>query len=117
MLRLLVKLMFMAICVLTIAYLFSGIHVDDLSAALVVAAVLSLLNTFLKPILILFTLPITLLTMGIFLLFINAFIIVLTDNLLDAFSVDNFWWALLFSLLLSIATSMFDGMEKKNSVR
>jgi putative membrane protein len=114
MLRLLVKLMYTSICVITLAYLFKGIHVDDMTAALVAAAVLSLLNTFLKPILILFTLPLTLFTMGLFLVVINAIIILVADYLLDAFRVDSFWWALLFSILLSIATSMFEGMEKKN---
>lgn len=83
-----------------------GIHVDDFWAAIVLAFILAVLNAIIKPILIILTLPITILTLGLFLFVINAFMILLADNLMDHFSVDGFWWALLFSLLLSIVTSI-----------
>src|SRR5690606_12989827 len=69
--------------------------------AIVLAVVLALLNFLVKPILILFTLPVTILTLGLFLLVINALIILFAENLVPGFQVAGFWWALIFSLLLS----------------
>jgi putative membrane protein len=83
-----------------------GIHVADFWTAIALAVVLAVLNAVVKPIFIILTLPITLLTFGLFLFVINAGIILLADKLLDGFSVDGFWWALLFSLLLSVVTSL-----------
>lgn len=93
----------------------SGIHVEDFWTAIVLAVVLAFLNALLKPILILFTLPFTLVTLGLFLFVINAAIILIADNLVDGFQVDSFGWALGFSLLLSIVTSMLykDPKEEK----
>ena len=84
----------------------SSIHVDDFWTAIVLAIVLALLNALLKPVLILFTLPFTLLTFGLFLFVINAAIILIADNLVDGFQVDGFWGAVWFSLWLSIFTSI-----------
>jgi putative membrane protein len=112
--RLLFKLLFTAIAVLAIAYILPGVEVENITVALIVAAVLAFLNAYLKPILILFTIPITLFTLGLFLLVINAAIILFTDYLIDGFEVRSFWWALGFSLLLSFATSLYDGMDKKD---
>ncbi len=95
-----------AIFVVTIANLFPGIHVDNFTTSLVVAAILALLNIFVKPILILFTLPITIFTFGLFLLVVNALIILMCDSLVTGFKVDGFWWALLFSLALSFLQSL-----------
>jgi putative membrane protein len=72
----------------------------------VLALVLAILNAIVKPILIFITLPITVVTLGLFLFVINALIILLADKLLKGFQVNGFWWALLFSLLLSIVTSV-----------
>lgn len=83
-----------------------GIHVADFWTAIALAVVLAVLNAVVKPIFIILTLPITLITFGLFLFVINAGIILLADKLLDGFSVDGFWWALLFSLLLSVVTSL-----------
>jgi putative membrane protein len=69
------------------------------------AVVLGLLNIFVKPLLIILTLPITIFTFGLFLFVINALIILLAAKFVNGFRVDGFWWALLFSLLLSILTS------------
>lgn len=84
----------------------SGIHVVDFWTAIALAVVLAILNSIVKPVFIILTLPITLITFGLFLFVINAGIILLADKLLDGFSVDGFWWALLFSLLLSVVTSV-----------
>jgi len=83
-----------------------GIHIDSFGSALLLSVVLAILNALLKPILIILTLPITILTLGLFLFVINACIVLLAGKFVDGFRVDGFGWALLFSLLLSILTSI-----------
>jgi putative membrane protein len=112
--KLVFRLLFSAIAVLAIAFILPGVHVDSITVALVVAAVLAFLNAFLKPVLILLTIPITLFTFGLFLLVINAILILFTDYLIDGFTVDSFFWALLFSLLLSMASSIYERLERDN---
>ena len=68
----------------------------------------------LKPLLILFTIPVTVITLGFFLLVINAIIILVADQLLRGFEVDGFWWALLFSLLLWITNSFLKDVSGQN---
>lgn len=89
-----------------LASILPGIHLDTFWSGIVLALVLAILNGILKPILIIFTFPITILTLGLFLFVINALIILLADSFMSSFLVDGFWWALLFSLLLSIITSI-----------
>jgi putative membrane protein len=89
-----------------LSYILSGVHFDTFTSAIVLAIVLAILNAIVKPILILVTLPITVVTLGLFLFVINALIILLADSLIKDFHVDGFWWALLFSLLLSVVTSV-----------
>jgi putative membrane protein len=84
----------------------AGIHIDTFWTALVLAIVLAILNAIVKPILIILTFPLTLFTFGLFLFVINAFMILLASKFVKGFKVDGFWWALLFSLLLSILTSL-----------
>lgn len=83
-----------------------GVTLHGIDAAIVVALVLTLLNVFLKPLLILFTLPATLFTFGLFLFVINALIILIASNLVEGFAVRSFWWALLFSLILTFVNSL-----------
>jgi putative membrane protein len=71
------------------------------------------MNSIVKPVLILFTLPVTILTLGLFLLVINAVIILIIDKLVDGFAVTNFWYALLFSVVLSITTSILHSLIEK----
>ena len=113
--NLLVKLLISTILVFVLAHFLPGIVVDKFSTALIVAVVLALLNTFLKPILIFLTIPVTIVTLGLFLLVINAVIIIIGDKLIDGFAVSGFWYALLFSLLLSIGQSILNNifLEKK----
>jgi putative membrane protein len=113
--RFLFKILYTAIAVLVIAYILPGVYVKSIGIALIVAAVLAFLNTYLKPLLIIFTIPLTLVTFGLFLLVINAAIILFTDYLIEGFRVDSFWWALLFSLLLSLATSLWEGIDKSTN--
>jgi len=89
-----------------LSYILSGVHFNTFTSAIVLAIVLAILNAIVKPILIFITLPITVVTLGLFLFVINALIILLADSLIKDFRVDGFWWALLFSLLLSIVTSL-----------
>jgi putative membrane protein len=110
---LVVRIIISSLAVMVTGFLLkSGIIIDNYWAALGVAAVLAVLNSFLKPLLILFTIPFTLVTLGLFLLVINAVIIIITDNLVDGFSVNGFWWALLFSLVLSLITSLMERLAK-----
>jgi putative membrane protein len=85
-----------------------GVKVDNYFSALLVAVVLAFLNTFLKPVLTILTIPITLFTLGFFLLVINAVIILIAGRLVNGFQVNGFWWAVLFSLILSICTGMLN---------
>jgi putative membrane protein len=106
----LLKLLIAAAAVLISAYLLPGVYVDSFLTAIIVAAVLAIFNAILKPILIILTIPITILTLGLFLLVINAIIILITDSLISGFTVNGFWWALIFSLILSIITYVFDSI-------
>ena len=108
--KFLARLLVTTLAVLISSYLLSGVHVNSTITAVLVALVLALLNTFVKPVLILFTIPITVLTFGLFLLVVNILMIKWTASLVDGFSVDNWWWALLFSLLLSFVTAILEGI-------
>lgn len=107
-----VKFLLSGLAVLLTAYLLPGVNVEDYWTALWVALVLSLVNIFVKPFLIILTIPITFVTLGLFLLVINALMILLADYFVDGFLVDGFWWALLFSLILSIFNSLFADLTK-----
>lgn len=91
-----------AIVIMVAGYLLPGIHISSFVTALVIALILGVLNLCVRPILILLTLPLTILTLGLFLIVINALIIMLTSSLVHGFEVDNFGWAILYSLIISI---------------
>lgn len=94
------------LCVIITAYLLPGIEVGDVWSAILVAAILGLLNMFVRPILVIFTIPITFFTLGLFLLVINGFTVWLTAKLVpEHFAVKSIWWAILFSVVLSIVNS------------
>lgn len=102
------RLLIAALVAFGLSYLLPGIHIDSYVTALILALVLAVLNVFLKPIMVILTLPITIITFGLFLLVINAAIIMLASKMVSGFKVDGFWWALLFSILLSVATSILN---------
>ncbi|HMH32322.1 MAG TPA: phage holin family protein [Puia sp.] len=109
-----VRILVTAIVAFGLSYILgSGVHIDKFTTALVLAIVLAILNAFIKPILIILTFPITIVTLGLFLFVINALIILLAARFVDGFKVDGFWWALLFSLLLSILTSLLYKEKRK----
>ena len=104
--RFIFSLVTSAISVVITAYLLPGVHVKDLFTSLMVAIVLAFLNGIIRPILIILTIPVTILTLGLFLLVINALMILLAGNIIPGFVVEGFWWALLFSVILSLVTSL-----------
>jgi putative membrane protein len=110
----LIRILISALVAFGLSYILSGVHMDTFVTALIVAVVLAVLNALVKPILVILTLPITIITLGLFLFVINALIILLCDKLIDGFSVDGFWWALLFSILLSIVSSILYSAGKKD---
>jgi putative membrane protein len=108
-----IRLLLNGLAIVLTAYLLPGVEVDAYGTAIVVALVLSIANVVVKPILIILTIPITVVTLGLFLLVINAVIILLADYLVDGFSVGGFWWALLFSLIMSVFNSITDDLTKR----
>ena len=115
--NLFVKLLISSLAIMITQWILPGVHVESYFTGLVLAVVLGLLNTFIKPLLVIITLPATVLSLGLFLFVINALIVLLADSFVDGFAVDNFFWALLFSLLLSIVSSFLEklGKEEKNA--
>ena len=114
--KFIIQLIISTLAVLIASYLLPGVEIVDNNffTALIVAAVLSFLNAVVKPIMIILTIPITFLTLGLFLLVINALMILLAAKLVDNFRVDGFWWALLFSLILSLVTSILESIKKRD---
>ncbi len=105
----LIKLLLNAIAVVLTAYILPGVHLDGFGYAVLVAALLAVLNVSVKPLLVLFTIPFTIFTLGLFLLVINAFIIEIAAWILTpGFAVASFWSALFFSIILSIINGIFD---------
>lgn len=107
------KVLLSALAVLFIAYILPGVEVDSYATALWVAVVVGLLFLLLKPILVILTLPVTILTLGLFLFVINAALILIANSWIDGFSVSGFWTALLFSILLSFFESVLYKLIEK----
>jgi putative membrane protein len=100
------KVLVCSVNVFILAYIIPGVTIVDFFTAVVVAVVLSLLDAFVKPLLILLTLPATILTLGLFLFVINAGIILIDAYFVHGFKVETFWHALLFGALLSFFNSI-----------
>jgi putative membrane protein len=109
--RLLVRLVLSTLAVLVSAQLLSGVHIDEWTTGVIVAVVLGLVNTFIRPLLILLTLPVTLFSLGLFILVINAGLVMLVDRWIDGFNVDGFWWALGFSLMQWAVQGLLNALE------
>ncbi|WP_149241815.1 phage holin family protein [Dyadobacter sp. 32] len=104
--NLLIRLVISTLAILVAGHLIPGIHVASLTTAIVVAIVLGILNTFLKPILQILALPITILTLGLFYFIVNALIIYLASKMVDGFVVSDLIAALLFSLVVSVVSGI-----------
>lgn len=102
-LRLFLELILYAIALVAVSQMFTSFYIQDFGTALLASIILAMLNFFVKPILILLTLPVTFITLGFFILIINALILMLTAQLMgDAFVIDGFWVAFFASILISI---------------
>ena len=107
------KILLTALAVILLANILPGIEVTGYLTAIIVAVVIALLNMFVRPLLVFFTLPATILSLGLFLFVINAVIILLADKLVDGFAVSGFFSALFFSVLLSIFRSFLFSLLKE----
>lgn len=111
-----IKIIISTLAVLISSFLLPGVRIEDNNffTALLVAVVLAFLNAVVKPIMVVLTIPITIVSLGLFLIVINACIILLASKLVTGFHVDGFWWALLFSLILSMVTSILESLKQKD---
>jgi putative membrane protein len=103
-----IRILFNMIVLMLCGIFFKFVHLNSWESALVVVIVLSLLNMLIKPVLILLTIPVTVFTFGLFILVINALILLLTDYLVDDFSLSGFWGAFKLGLIISISNSILD---------
>lgn len=105
-----IKILLSGAAALLAAYILPGVQIDGFVSALILAIVLALLNLIVRPILVILTIPVTVLTLGLFLLVINALIILMAEYLIPGFQVDGFLWALIFSLVLSLIEAVLDAI-------
>lgn len=108
--NLIIRLLVTAIVAYLLTTILPGVHFDGFSGAVIFAIVLGVLNLTIKPILGLLGLPLTIITLGLFALVINAIIILIADYFIDSMEVRGFWWALIFSVLLSVFTSLANSL-------
>ena len=108
MVKLLVKWGLSAVALMFLAYLLPGIVVKSFGSAILAAAVIALLNSIVRPILIVLTLPVTVVTLGLFLLVINALMFWLAGSMLSGFEVSSFWWALAGAIVYSLLSMVVD---------
>lgn len=108
----LLKILINALAVFGAAYILPGVHVKSFGTAIVVAIVMGLLNFFVKPVLVFLSIPITILTLGLFLLVINALIVKLCAGLVDGFRVDGWLWAIIFSLVVSLFAAIMESIAE-----
>ncbi len=110
----LLKFIVSALVVMILANFLPGVSVKNFMTAMIVVIVLGICNAIIKPILIFLTLPITLITLGLFLLVINVIMIYITDAFISGFAVNGFLSALIFSILLSLSTSVSHRLIDRN---
>lgn len=111
----LAKLITTSLAVIIVSWFLPGVEIENALTAIILSIVLAILNIFVKPILIFLTLPITLITLGLFLIVVNALIILLAAEIVPGFSIDGFWWAVLFSLILSFVTAVLETLQQSIS--
>ena len=117
MIKFITKAILTSVAVLFAAYILDGVSVDSTLTAMIVAVVLGLLNTFVKPILIVLTIPITIFTLGLFLFVINILIVYWASEIVPGFKVNGWGWALLFSLIVSFTSSFLERLINKYGSR
>jgi len=110
-----VKIILSSFSVFLAGWILNGVYIENYGTSLLVALVLAILNFILKPIMVLLTIPITILTLGLFLLVINALIALLASNIVSGFYIDGFWWAVGFSIIVSIVNYLINTDNRKKS--
>lgn len=100
------------LAIIVTAYFLPGVHISGVMAAFFAAVVIGLVNAFIRPVLIILTLPINIVTLGLFILVINALLIMLSAWLVPGFAINGFWWALLFGMVLAVVNCIFGGIFK-----
>jgi len=110
--KLLAEWIVRAFVLLVTTYIVPGFHIDSFTTALVVAAVLAILNLLLKPILVIFTLPATILTLGLFMFVINAVLLLIASNIVAGFKIDSFFTAIVASIIITIVSSLLNAIIK-----
>jgi putative membrane protein len=103
-----IRLLITGVAAMLAAYILPGVSIDGFMTAVILALVLAVLNAVVRPILVFLTIPVSVMTLGLFLLVINALIILLADSLVAGFDTSGFFAALLFSLVLSILNAILD---------
>ena len=110
-----IKILITAVAVYFATKIIPGVRITgEIETTIIVALVLALLNTFIKPILVILTIPITIVTLGLFLLIINALMVKWAASLVDGFEVDGWWPAILFSLFVSIVSYILQSIVGKD---
>lgn len=112
-----VRLIVMTAAVAIAGEILPGIHVDGLWSAVIAALLLGILNAVVRPVLVILTFPLTIVTLGLFLLVINALMLLLVDWFMVSISIDSFWWALLGSLLISLVSWILNGFIGEDAKR
>lgn len=102
-----------AIAIYLTAYLLPGIKIVDFPTALLASVGLGLINAIIRPIILLLTLPLNILTLGLLTFVINALMVMLAAELVPGFAVESFWWAVLFSLVLSVVNALLGALVGK----
>lgn len=111
--QILIRWIINTLVVLAIAYVMPSVHVDSYMAAFVAALAIAVVNAILKPILVFLTFPIEIVTLGLFTLVINAFLVMLVAYIVPGFSIDGFWSALIFGFIFSIVNIAFHKWERR----
>ena len=111
----LLKMILTTLAILLVTNVYSGIQVDSVTTAVIAAVVLALINTIVRPVIVLLTLPISMLTLGLFLLVINACMLSLAAWLVNGFDVGGFWDALIASFIISVVVALLNGLIKSKS--
>lgn len=95
-----------SVAVYLTAKFLNGVEVNGFGSSILVAILLALVNTFIKPVIVFLTLPVTIITLGLFILVINALMIMIVDSVIDDFKVESFGWAILFGIVLSVLNAL-----------
>lgn len=111
----LLRMILTTLAILLVTNVYSGIQVDSVTTAVIAAVVLALINMIVRPVVVLLTLPISMLTLGLFLLIINAAMLSLAAWLVNGFEVGGFWDALIASFIISVVVALLSGMIKSRS--